>query len=95
MPKLVASKTGAPLGALITCKAVEGKVKVDVSWGSSTSLTLDSGGVGASTGPGASRCLARLVPSLYGSGILQQTEVDHWLTFALGPLSCPAYVHST
>jgi len=94
MPKLVASKTGAPLGALITCKAVEGKVKVDVSWGSSTSLTLDSGGVGASTGPGASRCLARLVPSLYGSGILQQTEVDHWLTFALGPLSCPAELSS-
>jgi len=85
---------GAPLGALITSKAVEGKVKVEVSWGSATSLTLDSGAVGASTGPGASRCLARLVPNLYGSGILQQTEVDHWLTFALGPLSCPAELSS-
>ena len=94
MPKLVASKTGSPLGAIITCKAVEEKVKVEVTWGNVTSLTLDSGAVGASTGPGASRCLARLVPNLYGSGILQQTEVDHWLTFALGPLSCPAELSS-
>jgi bifunctional glutamyl/prolyl-tRNA synthetase len=27
---------------------------------------------------------------LYGSNILQKTEVDHWLTFCLGPLSCGA-----
>ena len=26
--------------------------------------------------------------SLYGSSILEKTEVDHWLTFSLGPLSC-------
>ena len=25
---------------------------------------------------------------LYGAGILQKTEVDHWLSFCLGPLSC-------
>ena len=36
------------------------------------------------------RCLARLSNSLYGSTILEKTEVDHWLTFSLGPLSCPA-----
>jgi len=27
---------------------------------------------------------------LYGNSILQKTEVDHWLTFCLGPLSCGA-----
>ena len=25
---------------------------------------------------------------LYGSTVLERTEVDHWLTFSLGPLSC-------
>jgi len=88
MAVLAASKSCPPVGAAVTCRAVAGKVAVEVSWGAATSLTLDSGKVGATTGPGASRCLARLVPALYGSGALQQTEVDHWLTFALGPLSC-------
>ena len=36
------------------------------------------------------RCIARQVSStgLYGQDILSQTEVDHWLSFCLGPLSC-------
>jgi hypothetical protein len=38
------------------------------------------------------RCIARQIESsgLYGNSILQKTEVDHWLTFCLGPLSCGA-----
>ena len=39
----------------MTCRAVAGKVAVEVRWGAATSLTLDSGKVAASTGPGASR----------------------------------------
>ena len=35
------------------------------------------------------RFLARLTNSLYGSSILEKTEVDNWLTFSLGPLTCP------
>ena len=30
--------------------------------------------------------------SLYGSTILEKTEVDHWLTFSLGPLTCPTEI---
>ena len=30
-----------------------------------------------------------MTKSLYGSSILERTEVDHWLTFSLGPLACP------
>jgi bifunctional glutamyl/prolyl-tRNA synthetase len=90
MPKLVACKSSPPLGALISAQAVASKVKVEVTWGTDTSLTLDTGTVGATASPGISRCLARLVPYLYGSSILEQTEVDHWLTFCLGPLSCSA-----
>jgi len=90
MPKLIASKSSPPLGALISTQAVSSKLKVEVTWGNETSLTLQSGALGATTSPGISRCLARLVTSLYGSSILEQTEVDHWLTFCLGPLSCAA-----
>ena len=57
MPKLVASKTCPPVGALVTARAVSGQVAVEVSWGQATSLTLDSGVLGATAGPGASRSL--------------------------------------
>ena len=41
------------------------------------------------------RCLARLSKSLYGSSVLEKTEVDHWLTFTLGPLSCPGEIEKS
>ena len=43
-----------------------------------------------------SRCIARQAESsgLYGTSILQKTEVDHWLSFCLGPLSCSAELRS-
>ena len=43
----------------MTCRAVAGKVAVEVRWGAATSLTLDSGKVAASTGPGASRWVTK------------------------------------
>jgi len=64
-------------------------VKVEVQWGEENSLSMQ-GDVVANTSAGMARCLARAAKSLYGSTVLQQTEVDHWLTFSLGPLSCPA-----
>jgi len=88
MTKLVASKTTPPIGALITGTALSGKVSVAVSWGQDTCFSTEGGSIGATTSAGTSRCLARLSQSLYGTTILEQTEVDHWLTFTLGPLSC-------
>ena len=41
------------------------------------------------------RCLARLSKSLYGSSVLEKTAVDHWLTFTLGPLSCPGEIEKS
>jgi len=89
MTKLTASKTSPPLGALLAARAVEGTVKVEVKWGEENSLSMQ-GDVVANTSAGIARCLARTAKSMYGSTVLQQTEVDHWLTFSLGPLSCPA-----
>jgi len=88
MTKLVASKTCPPIGAMITAKAVSDKVSVATSWGQDTSLLTADGSVGATTSGGSARCLARLSKSLYGKTILEQTEVDHWLTFTMGPLNC-------
>ena len=39
MTELIASKSSAPLGALITAQAVAEKTPVKVSWGQETSFT--------------------------------------------------------
>jgi len=92
MTKLVASKTGPPVGALLTAKAVEATLKMSISWADETAFTAGDGTVGPTSSVGIARCIARQTESLglYGSGILARTEVDHWLTFCLGPLSCTA-----
>jgi len=88
MTKLVASKTCPPIGAMITAKAVSDKVSIAITWGQDTYFSTAEGSTGATTSAGSARCLARLAKCLYGKTILEQTEVDHWLTFTLGPLNC-------
>jgi len=90
MPQLVASKASPPVGALIAAKAAPA-TKVTVKWGEETALTLDGGLLGGNTSAGIARCIARLAgpqSGLYGTTLLEKTEVDHWLTFSLGPLTC-------
>ena len=54
----MASKTSAPLGAVITAQAVTGKTAVKVSWGQETSFT-HSGETQATTSANTSRyCLS-------------------------------------
>ena len=69
MAVLAASKSCPPVGAAVTCRAVAGKVAVEVSWGAATSLTLDSGKVGATTGPGASRWATSLIQGFTGTRV--------------------------
>lgn len=40
----------------------------------------------------SSRYFARSAPhlNLYTDGAVSRTQVDHWLTFSIGPLQCPA-----
>jgi len=80
------------LGALLTAEAVKTALKVTVTWGEDTSYSLEGGAIGSTTTVGIARCIARQAEAsgLYGSGILERTEVDHWLSFCLGPLSCSA-----
>jgi len=55
MTKLEASKKCPPVGALITAKAVEGRIKISLTWGDNTSYTLEGGSIGSTTSEGAAR----------------------------------------
>ncbi|KAL0969878.1 hypothetical protein UPYG_G00233690 [Umbra pygmaea] len=72
-----------PLGALLAAERVKGSVHVSVEEGKDNKLVV-SESVQFSDANSITRYLARLVPELglYGSNMLEQTEVDHWLEFS-------------
>lgn len=74
-------------GALITAQFMKKEIDVNVEWGKDTCLKQSSA---CSTNNGICRYLARLVPNskLYGSNTLEETEIDHWLSFSIGPITC-------
>lgn len=55
MTKLVASKTGPPIGALLTAKAVEATLKMSISWADETAFTAGDGTVGPTSSVGIAR----------------------------------------
>lgn len=83
-----ANTADAPIGPLLLADFVKGSLKVNVEWSNETSLKVGSQSIFSS--PTICRYLARSAPAhgLYGSNIMEQTEVDHWLSFSSGPLSC-------
>jgi len=85
-----ASKTEPPVGALITLEAVKASVKdkVNVKWDNQTAFDIGDD-VTLTTNSSIARYLARSAPDmgLYGGDIQEKTEVDHWLTFSVGPLA--------
>ncbi|XP_034232537.1 bifunctional glutamate/proline--tRNA ligase [Thrips palmi] len=85
---LYANSADAPIGALLMVDYVKDLKKVKVEWSKETSLKI--GAETFSSVPTICRYLARSASklALYGGNILQQTEVDHWLSFSSGPLVC-------
>uniref|UniRef100_A0A8C7S772 Bifunctional glutamate/proline--tRNA ligase n=1 Tax=Oncorhynchus mykiss TaxID=8022 RepID=A0A8C7S772_ONCMY len=73
----------SPAGALLTAEHVKGSVNVSVEEGKDNKLCV-SQSVQFCDLNSITRYLARLAPSLglYGSNMLEQTEVDHWLEFS-------------
>uniref|UniRef100_A0A4W5Q0W3 Bifunctional glutamate/proline--tRNA ligase n=1 Tax=Hucho hucho TaxID=62062 RepID=A0A4W5Q0W3_9TELE len=69
--------------ALLTAEHVKGSVNVSVEEGKDNKLCI-SQSVQFSDLNSITRYLARMAPSLglYGSNMLEQTEVDHWLEFS-------------
>lgn len=60
------------------------KVPVEVTWGNETAVE----NISCRNSNDVARAIAKLFcQNFYGTTALETTEVDHWLTFALGPLS--------
>lgn len=78
--KLTCSVGDPPLGALLTVEYTKCSIAVNVDWGKSTCLDLN-GRKTLTTSAAIARYVARLCPSssLYGSGMLERSEVDHWM----------------
>ncbi|XP_023648738.1 bifunctional glutamate/proline--tRNA ligase [Paramormyrops kingsleyae] len=79
---LTVNSGNPPLGVLLAVERVRGVASVTVQDGKVTCLRV-SDTVQFSDVNSILRYLARLAPALalYGSGVLEETEVDHWLEF--------------
>ncbi|XP_070788498.1 bifunctional glutamate/proline--tRNA ligase isoform X2 [Pituophis catenifer annectens] len=79
-----------PLGALLTVEHVKDHVKISVEEGKETILRI-SDQVTFTDVNSIVRYLARIATSagLYGSNLLEHTEIDHWMEFSTTKLSTP------
>ncbi|XP_064914584.1 bifunctional glutamate/proline--tRNA ligase isoform X14 [Columba livia] len=77
-----------PLGALLTVEHVKNDVEISVEEGTETILRV-SEHVSFTDVNSIARYLARVAGSagLYGSNLLEHTEIDHWLEFSATKLS--------
>ncbi|XP_073683062.1 bifunctional glutamate/proline--tRNA ligase isoform X2 [Garra rufa] len=80
---LTINSSNPPLGALLTAEHVKGSVNLSVKEGKDTMLHV-SDQVQFNDVNSITRYLARVAPALglYGSNMMEQTEVDHWLEFS-------------
>ncbi|XP_065445496.1 bifunctional glutamate/proline--tRNA ligase isoform X6 [Chrysemys picta bellii] len=80
-----------PLGALLTVEHVKNDVKISVEEGKETILRVSDHAVFTDVNS-IVRYLARVATSagLYGSNLLEHTEIDHWLEFSATKLSTGA-----
>ncbi|KAJ6666893.1 hypothetical protein lerEdw1_018895 [Lerista edwardsae] len=80
-----------PLGALLTAEHVKDHIKISVEEGQETILRV-SDQVTFTDVNSIARYLARIATSagLYGSNLLEHTEIDHWLEFSTTKLSTSA-----
>uniref|UniRef100_A0A8D2Q6K6 Bifunctional glutamate/proline--tRNA ligase n=1 Tax=Varanus komodoensis TaxID=61221 RepID=A0A8D2Q6K6_VARKO len=78
------------LGALLTAEHVKNHVKISVEEGKETILRV-SDQVAFTDVNSIARYLARIATSsgLYGSNLLEHTEIDHWMEFSTTKLSDP------
>ncbi|KAJ7341064.1 hypothetical protein JRQ81_004757, partial [Phrynocephalus forsythii] len=83
-----------PLGALLTAEHVKDHVKISVEEGKETILRVSEPDQVTFTDVNSiARYLARIATSagLYGSNLLEHTEIDHWLEFSTTRLSSAAH----
>ncbi|KAF5270207.1 hypothetical protein FQA39_LY08421 [Lamprigera yunnana] len=79
-----------PLGGVLVAEYVKTlKFEIEVKWGSETTIENNGQMFSCTTSNDVARIIARKLheEQLYGSNALEKTEVDSWLTFALGLLT--------
>ncbi|KAJ8925847.1 hypothetical protein NQ315_009699 [Exocentrus adspersus] len=84
--KITCDKSNPPLGGLFVAEHVKfiTKTSLEISWGAETTVE----NISCRNSNDVARAISKLFcQQLYGSTAIETTEVDHWLTFALGPLS--------
>ncbi|KAF7280930.1 hypothetical protein GWI33_005395 [Rhynchophorus ferrugineus] len=83
--KVVLNTSNPPLGGLFVANYVKlTNSALDISWGNDSVVENFQ----CKTSNDVARAISRVLqPGLYGNDARETTEVDHWLTFALGPLS--------
>ncbi|CAH1112220.1 unnamed protein product [Psylliodes chrysocephalus] len=84
--KIIASKTNPPLGGLFVAEYVKilNKTPLELTWDAESFVEK----INCKTSNDVARAVAKLFyPEIYGGSALETTEIDHWLTFALGPLT--------
>lgn len=84
--KILLNKNNPLLGGVIVANYVKSAAKVDfeIKWGEETVVENFQ----CKTSNDVARAITKVaLPSFYGTTAIETTEVDHWLTFALGPLS--------
>ncbi|KAM4693873.1 bifunctional glutamate/proline--tRNA ligase isoform 2-T2 [Discoglossus pictus] len=85
---LTVPSSSPPLGALLTVEQLKGQVQIKVEEGKETILRV-SDTVSFTDVNTIVRYLARLATNtrLYGSNLMEHTEIDHWLEFSVTRLS--------
>ncbi|XP_043917515.1 bifunctional glutamate/proline--tRNA ligase isoform X9 [Protopterus annectens] len=91
---LTVNTTNPPLGALLTVEHLKDVLDVSVEEGKENALCV-SENVVFKDANSIARYLARITArngtGLYGTNLLEHTEVDHWLEFSTARLSKPAH----
>ncbi|CAH1794306.1 unnamed protein product [Owenia fusiformis] len=88
--KLVASRANVPIGALLTVEHLPAKLCVEVTWGDINDLRDGDKSFNVTSSLSICRYLGRMASGskLYGSSAIERTEIDHWLDFSCGYVSC-------
>lgn len=77
------------LAGIITAEYLNNVQKIEIQWCNETVVENAESKISCGSSNDVCRALARLAaqPDLFGSNIQEKTEVDHWLTYSIGPLT--------
>ncbi|KAK5648583.1 hypothetical protein RI129_003475 [Pyrocoelia pectoralis] len=88
--KITCTTSSPPLGGILVAEYLISQAQpIEVTWGNESVVELNGQKFSFNTSNDIVRIIARSFEDskLYGSNAIEKTEVDHWLTYTLGPLN--------